>query len=134
MRVQWLLLTLTINSSSTITGMLLSNIFDSPYKLYRYQFLGITILLHQTIVHVAVTFTCFVATSNQDAGLVRRQRRKAESLDMHSNKVFVWGLNDRMQLGSGLSETKVQGCEPLSSCWNRGTSHFPIVSNSPTNN
>ena len=93
---------------------------------------GLGTRLHHTIVHVAVTFTYFVATFHQDAGLVRRQRRKAESLDMHSNKVFVWGLNDRMQLGSSLSETKVQGCEPLSSCWNRGTSHLPIVSNSPT--
>ena len=30
--------------------------------------------------------------------------------DSHSNKVFVWGLNDIQQLGSGLSETKVSTC------------------------
>ena len=71
--------------------------------------LGVTIP-HNAFIHFAIIFTHFVVFSDQDAGLVRRQRRKAESLDMHSNKVFVWGLNDRMQLGSSLSETKVQNC------------------------
>ena len=44
-----------------------------------------------------------------ETGIVRRQHRKRmDTLDSHGNKVFVWGLNDRTQLGSGISETKVR--------------------------
>lgn len=37
------------------------------------------------------------------------QNRKRTDIisELHSNKVFVWGLNDIQQLGSGLTETKV---------------------------
>jgi len=61
---------------------------------------------------VAASFSFLTVEDNsKDTSLVRRHRRKAESaLDIHSNKVFVWGLNDRMQLGSGLSDTKVRSC------------------------
>ena len=45
----------------------------------------------------------------KESGLIRSQRKKAESAqDSHANKVFVWGLNDRTQLGSSISETKVR--------------------------
>ena len=58
---------------------------------------------------VAANFTFLTfEDASKDTSLVRKQRKKTESsLDSHANKVFVWGLNDRTQLGSGVSETKV---------------------------
>ena len=47
-------------------------------------------------------------SESKESGLVRKTRRKTEGgTDSHSNKVFVWGLNDRSQLGSGNSDSKV---------------------------
>ena len=46
--------------------------------------------------------------STKDAGLVRKHRSKAEGVVDTHNKVFVWGLNDRGQLGSELSDSKVR--------------------------
>ena len=45
----------------------------------------------------------------KDVGLIRRQRKMAEGslMDSNSNKVFVWGLNDRHQLGSSQLDNKV---------------------------
>ncbi len=44
-----------------------------------------------------------------EVGLIRSQRKMAEGslIDGHSNEVFVWGLNDRHQLGNAQSDTKV---------------------------
>lgn len=46
----------------------------------------------------------------KDVGFIRKQRKMAEGslLDSHSCKVFVWGLNDKHQLGSAQSEGKVR--------------------------
>ena len=46
--------------------------------------------------------------STKDAGLVRKHRSKAEGVVDTHNKVFVWGLNDRGQLGSELTDSKVR--------------------------
>lgn len=45
----------------------------------------------------------------KDVGLIRKQRKMAEGslMDSVSCKVFVWGLNDRQQLGSSQPESKV---------------------------
>ena len=54
------------------------------------------------------SFLAMDESSSKDSGLVRKHRSKTEgALDTH-NKVFVWGLNDRGQLGSEISETKVR--------------------------
>ena len=50
-----------------------------------------------------------VDESIEDQGFVRNQRKRIGSArgDSQSSKVFVWGLNDYHQLGTGLSESKV---------------------------
>lgn len=59
------------------------------------------------------SFLAMDESSSKDSGLVRKHRSKAEgALDTH-NKVFVWGLNDRGQLGSEISETKVRYCRKV---------------------
>ncbi len=59
---------------------------------------------------VAANFSFLTVEEGQkDSGVVRSQRMKTESgADQHANKVFMWGLNDRTQLGSGVAETKVK--------------------------
>ena len=55
------------------------------------------------------SFLSVEEADGRDGGLIRRQRRMAEgSLDGNACKVFVWGLNDRHQLGSSQSENKVK--------------------------
>ena len=50
-----------------------------------------------------------VEEAQNDSGVVRRQRKKTEaSQEGHANLVFVWGLNDRVQLGGGGSDPKVR--------------------------
>lgn len=48
-----------------------------------------------------------VEEPSSNHGFVRRQRRKSEISDSRANLVFVWGLNDRQQLGVGGPDTKV---------------------------
>ncbi len=56
------------------------------------------------------SFLSVEEADGMDGGLIRRQRRMAEggAHDGNACKVFVWGLNDRHQLGSSQSETKVR--------------------------
>ena len=64
--------------------------------------------MNEDEVAASFSFLTVDETEAKEPGLVRKQRKKAEgSLDSHSNKVFVWGLNDRSQLGSGNSDSKV---------------------------
>ena len=51
-----------------------------------------------------------VEEAEKEVGLIRKQRRIAEGMPMdgHSNKVFVWGLNDHHQLGTAQSDAKVR--------------------------
>lgn len=55
------------------------------------------------------SFLSVEEVEGKDVGLIRRQRRMAEGslMDSVSCKVFVWGLNDRQQLGSSQQENKV---------------------------
>lgn len=54
------------------------------------------------------SFLAMDETTAKDSGLVRKHRSKAEgTMDTH-NKVFVWGLNDRGQLGSEIGDSKVR--------------------------
>ena len=55
------------------------------------------------------SFLTVEEAEGKDLGLIRKQRKIAESsmMDGISNKVFVWGLNDRHQLGNSQSDTKV---------------------------
>lgn len=54
------------------------------------------------------SFLAMDESSAKDSGLVRKHRSKAEgAIDTH-NKVFVWGLNDRGQLGSEIPDSKVR--------------------------
>ena len=64
---------------------------------------------------IAATFSFLAVDENaaRQSGLVRKHRSKSERLDSHSNKVFVWGLNDSGQLGSSIGETKVCTCIQL---------------------
>ncbi len=59
---------------------------------------------------VAASFSFLTVEEEQkDNGFVRSHRKKTETpVDRHANKVFIWGLNDRTQLGSGVPETKVK--------------------------
>lgn len=54
----------------------------------------------------------------KDGGLIRKQRKMAEGslMDSVSCKVFVWGLNDRQQLGSSQSDSKVGVVWTASGC------------------
>ena len=75
---------------------------------------GITVIgrvdMNEDEVAANFSFLAMDETSAKDLGLVRKHHSKAEgALDTH-NKVFVWGLNDRGQLGSEISETKVRSC------------------------
>ena len=47
------------------------------------------------------SFLSVEEVENKDVGLIRRQRKIAEGslMDVNTAKVFVWGLNDRHQLG-----------------------------------
>lgn len=55
------------------------------------------------------SFLSVEEVEGRDVGLIRRQRKMAEGslMDNNSSKVFVWGLNDRHQLGSSHSDSKV---------------------------
>lgn len=50
------------------------------------------------------SFLSVEEVESKDVGLIRRQRKIAEGslMDSNSTKVFVWGLNDRHQLGGGI--------------------------------
>lgn len=52
------------------------------------------------------SFLSIEEVEGRDVGLIRRQRKMAEG-DSNSCKVFVWGLNDRHQLGNPQSDNKV---------------------------
>ena len=54
------------------------------------------------------SFLAMDETTSKDSGLVRKHRSKAEGVVDTHNKVFVWGLNDRGQLGSELPDSKVR--------------------------
>jgi E3 ubiquitin-protein ligase HERC2 len=59
---------------------------------------------------IAATFSFLtVEDVARDTGLVRQRRKKdLDAADVHTNKAFVWGLNDRAQLGSEVEEAKVK--------------------------
>ncbi len=64
--------------------------------------------MNEDEVAASFSFLTVDESESKESGLVRKQRKKTEGgTDSHSNKVFVWGLNDRSQLGSGNSESKV---------------------------
>ncbi len=64
--------------------------------------------MNEDEVAASFSFLTVDESESKESGLVRKQRRKMEGgADSHSNKVFVWGLNDRTQLGSGNSDSKV---------------------------
>ena len=57
------------------------------------------------------SFLSVEEVEGKEVGLIRRQRKIDESLlgDGNPFKVFVWGLNDKHQLGCVQSDNKV-GC------------------------
>ena len=73
---------------------------------------GITVIgrvdMNEDEVAANFSFLAMDETTDKDAGLVRKHRSKAEGTLDTRNKVFVWGLNDRGQLGSEIADSKVR--------------------------
>lgn len=73
---------------------------------------GITVIgrvdMNEDEVAANFSFLAMDETSAKDSGLVRKHRSKTEGATDTHNKVFVWGLNDRGQLGSEIPESKVR--------------------------
>ena len=73
---------------------------------------GITIIgrvdMNEDEVAASFSFLTVEEESGREAGVLRQQQKKAElPVDGSAYKVYVWGLNDRSQLGSGIADTKV---------------------------
>ena len=72
---------------------------------------GVTIIgrvdMNEDEVAANFSFLTVEEESGREAGVLRQQQKKAEQA-LDGCKVFVWGLNDRSQLGTGMVETKVR--------------------------
>lgn len=53
---------------------------------------------------------------DEDSNSLYHKKKDLPIIDTHGNKVFVWGLNDVHQLGTGPIEGKVSHVGTVSSC------------------